>query len=145
MADPYSRRVTKKLKSPVTRDSFVTWDMNHRSFCRQFKEWLPFLPGGTRTTWTSSADDPTRGITVMKLEDGNQVIDEDKTNETRSALEEFLRCLGTYSPEHYMGTIMQEATSYQWVLDRIQESFNLNTKGVQCPVPLRMSRESRLR
>ena len=74
----------------------------------------------------------------MKLEDGDQVIDEDKTNEARSALEEFLRCLGTYSPEHYMGTVMQEATSYQWVLDRIQESFNLNTKGVQflsgCPV-----------
>ena len=29
-----------------------------------------------------------------------------------------------------MHTVVQESTSYSWVLDRIRETFNLNTKGV---------------
>ena len=74
--EPTARRHTIKLAGPVTRDKFITWDMNHRSFSRQFKEWRPFLPGtGTRQTWKSFAEDPTYGITIMKA-DPTQGIDE---------------------------------------------------------------------
>ena len=60
-----------------------------------------------------------------------EVADDIETNKCRNALEEFLVCLGTYSPEHFMYTVIQESTSYEWVLKRIQETFNLNTKGVR--------------
>ena len=121
-----------KLKSPVTRDSFYTWDLNHRSFCRQFQDWIQFLPDGTGETWKSYDEDRTRGITITKRNEENtaDVPDDDKNNKVRSALTEFLTCLGTYCPEHFMHTVVQESTSYSWILDRIRETFNLNTKGV---------------
>ena len=97
--DPTSRRKAYRLKGSVTRDAFLTWDMNHRSFCRQFPEWLAFLPTGTRPTWTSFTEDPTRGIHVTKIGPGPdrlEVADDIETNKCRNALEEFLVCLGTY-------------------------------------------------
>ena len=115
----------------------LTWDMNHRSFCRQFPEWLAFLPIGTRPTWTSYNEDQTRGILITRPgpndEQGapTEVPNEIDTNKTRAALEDFLVCLGTYCPENFMHTVLKESTSYDWVLKRIQETFNLDTKGVR--------------
>ena len=110
--------------------------MNHKSFCRQFAEWTPFLPTGTRPTWLSFNEDPTRGIHVTKQErnaagDVVAVPDEVETNKARNALEEFLVCLGTYSPENFIHTILHESTSYTWVLEKLQDTFNLNTRGVK--------------
>ena len=129
--DPTARRRTIKLAGPVTRDKFITWDMNHRSFSRQFKEWRPFLPGtGTRQTWKSFTEDPTYGITIMKA-DPTQGIDENATNDMRSALQEFLDCLAAFCPEHYYTMVQTESTSYNWVMERIQEDYNLDSRGVR--------------
>ena len=142
MGDPTSRRKAYKLKSPVTRDSFLTWDLNHQSFCRQDPEWKRFLPGQTRATWTPFDEDETRGIHIVKRErvdevwrdcvdqEGNPVPDLEATDRVRSALQEFLVCLGTYAPENFMHTVTQESSSYSWVLDKIKATFNLNTKGL---------------
>ena len=134
MGDPTSRRKAYRLKGTVTRDTFLTWDMNHRSYCRQFPDWLAFLPTGTRPTWKSFTEDPTRGISITKVgpaPDRLVTEDETETNKVRNALEEFLVTLGTYCPENFMFTVVQESTSYEWVLKRIQETYNLNTKGVR--------------
>ena len=79
LGDPTARRKAMKLKSPVTRDSFYTWDLNHRSFCRQFQDWIQFLPDGTKETWKSYEEDRTRGITINKRNEDNtaDIYDED--------------------------------------------------------------------
>ena len=140
MADPTLRRKLNKLKSPVTRDSFLTWDLNHRSFCRQNVDWLQFLPGGTNSTWKRFDEDETQGIQVFKTEmreqGGQQVrvtlneLDNEATNKARAALQEFLSILGTYAPENFIHTVVYESTSYNWVLDKIKTTFSLNTKGL---------------
>ena len=140
MGDPTSRRKAYKLKSPVTRDSFLTWDLNHRSFCRQNTDWLQFLPGGTNAAWKRFDEDETQGINVFKTEiqdqGGQQVrvttadLDADATNKARGSLQEFLVVLGTYAPENFLHTIVQESISYNWVLEKIKTTFSLNTKGL---------------
>ena len=129
MGDPTARRKTYKLKEPVTRDSFNTWDLNHRAFCRQDKDWQQFLPSGTRENW-AAYEDATRGITITKVDNGNNVLDKEQTNKVRSALEDFLVTLGPYALEHFLYTVINEATSYKWVLNRIKTTFRLNTRGV---------------
>ena len=95
--DPTSRRRTQKLKTPVTRDSFLTWNLNHQSYCRQDASLRKFLPGGTMSTWKALDEDKTRGILIMKADDdGNKVTDVDATDNIRSALSEFLSLLGAY-------------------------------------------------
>ena len=138
MGDPTSRRKAYKLKSPVTRDSFLTWDLNHQSFCRQDPAWRKFLPGGTSKEWLPYDEDDTRGIKIWKETDGvrtldgdgNPILDTEATDKQRSALTEFLVCLGTYCPENFMHTVVAECTSYQWVINKIKTTFNLETKGL---------------
>ena len=132
MEDPTSRRKAYRLKGEITRDAVLTWDMNHRSFCRQFPEWRAFLPGGTRASWKSYNEDQSRGIIIMKAgrEENTQETDEVETNKVRTALEDFLTCLGTYCPENFMFTVIKEATSYEWVLRSIHETFQLDNRGV---------------
>ena len=89
MGDPTSHRKAYRLKGAITRDAVLTWDMNHRSFCRQFPEWQPFLPGGPRSSWKSYNEDQSRGIIIMKVgrDENNQETDESETNKVRTALE----------------------------------------------------------
>ena len=131
MGDPTARRKALKLKTPVTRDSFLLWDLNHKSFCRQEPSWLPFLPTGTRSTWKPFDEDETRGISIFKVE--AEVVTntlEEATNKMRNALEEFLVCLATYCPDNFMHTVVSESTSYSWVTDKLKATFKLNTKGL---------------
>ena len=112
--DPTSRRKASKLKSPVTRDSFLTWDLNHQSYCRQDANFRKFLTGGTMSTWKSLDEDETHGVQIMKKlnygtfmldGDGHRILDEDATDTRRSALSEFLACLGAYCPENFIHTL----------------------------------------
>ena len=132
MGDPTSRRRAYKLKDPITRDTFQTWDLNHRSFCRQDPEWRKFLPGQTRKTWVAYDVDDTRGINVYHPAVGANppVLDEDETDKVRASLEDFLVTLGTYAPEHFMWTVVHESTSYEWVMDKIRLTFKLDTRGI---------------
>ena len=98
MGDPTSRRKCFKLKSPVTRDSFLQWSLNHQSFCRQDPTWTEFLPGGTDDKWSSYDEDETRGIYIWEREAdgrsnkmdtfGQPILDKKRTNKIRTALTE---------------------------------------------------------
>ena len=44
--------------------------------------------------------------------------------------EDFLTMLGTYCPDHFSDTVYMESTSYNWVLDCIEEACSLKTKGL---------------
>ena len=68
--------------------------------------------------------------TKKKDNDGNFVLDKTETDNARSALTEFLVCLGTYCPENYMHTVLQESTSFQWVIDSIKTTYRLETRGL---------------
>ena len=63
-------------------------------------------------------------------DENTQETDEIETNKEGTALEDFLTCLGTYCPENFMFTVIKEATSYEWVLRRIHETFQLDNRGV---------------
>ena len=124
-------RIAKKLEKPVTRDSFLTWNLNYQSYCRQNPAFRKFLPGGTLTTWKAYDEDETRGINVMKVNTaGADVLDDEATDATRSALSEFLSSLGGFCPENFTHTVVFESTSYNWVMDRIKITFKLETKGI---------------
>ena len=70
------------------------------------------------------------GRTDQLDRDGNPVMDEDATDKMRSALEGFLVCLGTYCPDNFMHTVVQECTSYNWVMNKLKSTFKLETKGL---------------
>ena len=124
-------RIAKKLEKPVTRDSFLTWNLNYQSYCRQNPAFRKFLPGGTLTTWKAYDEDETRGINVIKVNAaGADVLDDEATDATRSALSEFLSSLGGFYPENFTHTVVFESTSYNWVMDRIKITFKLETKGI---------------
>ena len=128
MAETSNRRKALKLKTPVTRDSFYTWNLNHQAFSAQEPQWRQFLPGGLRSTWLAKCEDDTRGITVYRRQlvtndiirdaQGQPVVDETATNNLRSALQNFLISLGNVCPDNYMHTVEKEATSYDWVWTR---------------------------
>ena len=91
------------------------------------------------STWLPKNEDVTRGIKVYRKDangreqmdmHGQRIVDNDATNTTRLALESFLVCLGTYCPDNFMHTVVQESTSYNWVIDKIKTIFKLETKGL---------------
>ena len=67
----------------------------------------------------------------MKMEGANQVLDEEKTNKTRAALEDFLLSAGSNCPEHYLSMVRLDSTSYTWILDKLEEAYQLDTKGIR--------------
>ena len=91
------------------------------------------------TTWLPKNEDVTWGIQVYKkaancqeLLDmkGHWIINKEATSTTRLALESFLVCLGTYCPDNFMHTVVQESTSYNWVMVKMKMIFKLETKGL---------------
>ena len=59
------------------------------------------------STWKAFDEDDTRGITVMKTNnDGEDVLDDDATDTTRSNLSEFLSTLGGFCPENFTHTVV---------------------------------------
>ena len=110
-----------KLVPPLTRDSVITWDYNMKAFIRQTKAWRKFLPTGDKHTWRPTKDDVTNGLVVNNDVDG--------TEELRNDFANYLTCIATHCPANFFNTVMQESTSYQWIIDRINKTFNLQTKG----------------
>ena len=134
-----TKRRAVKLEPPITRDKFLNWDLNHKSFCRQNPEWKQFLPGGSNSTWKRCDEDETQGIKVFKTEmqevGGRQVevtiaeVDQAATDKTLAALQDFLLTLGACAPEDYMFTVTNESTSYNWVMNR-SGSITISTQRV---------------
>ena len=139
MTETTARRKAVKLKVPVTRDSFYSWTLNHQAYCCQEPSWRQFCPGMAGiSTWLPKNEDQTRGINIYRtnangqylMDQGHRILDQEATNKTRLALESFLVCLATNCPDHFMHTVVQESTSYDWVMNKIKSLFKLETKGL---------------
>ena len=113
----------------LSRDDVSAWDYNHQAYCRQIADWTQWLPNGTRSEWIPSDQDETNGLQPIMKVNNRDEVDEDLTNKNRASLRNFLTCLAVNCPSGFMETVMRESTSYTWVVNKIKETFRLNTRG----------------
>ena len=126
MTESAGRTKPYKLLPPLTRDSVCTWDYNQRAFTRHNKLWRPFLPpAGKHRTWTAGKADAGYGIVVNKEDESR---DDEATEEMLANFEDFLTCLATHCPPNFFTTVMQESTSYLWVINKITETSSLDRR-----------------
>ena len=62
--------------------------------------------------------------------EANRRAAELKAAETYSQLEDFLSTIASKCPEGMFRTIVNEATSMEWILKRIRTAFRLQSKGI---------------
>ena len=80
--------------------------------------------------WKPRSETKTFGITFTKTEEGRgQVEDVDKSVKWRNLLQDFLTTIGTYAPDNFINTILEESTSYEWIIEKISEVFQLSNRG----------------
>ena len=141
----HTRRKPVKLKEPITRDALRVWDLQNRAYFRQ-NNMGKFLPGGTAfavdngdgtfgpNDWTATVINERHGVRNVMRRDNHgvliepQEVDQRATQKEMDLFEDFLTILGTYCPDHFSDTVYMESTSYNWVLDRIKETFSLDQR-----------------
>ena len=129
-----------KVPNPYTLDEkSVTliilrkWFNILETYNQQNDEFLLFYTGGEHDTWSAKSTDPTRGITVAaRAAAGNiaAINDADAAQMTRTRrrdLNALLNNYANYVPENYYELILDEATSIQWIFDKLAESLSLQT------------------
>ena len=116
-AKPYKLKPSDGEK--ITRDDVSTWSYTIQSCARQVKDWIPFLPGNSKATWTAKSEDSGHGWRVTKDEDGTEVTDDVATDLLKSHFQDFLTFIATYCPSSFMNQVMRESTSYNWILDQL--------------------------
>ena len=105
----------------LTRDDLSTWKQILLGHIRQNPSWLQFLPSSaTHKTWTCTDDDDTNALVGA---------DDAATNELRATFQDYLTCIATYAPAGLNDTIIRESTSFNWVIDLIKTTFDLEAKG----------------
>ena len=125
----YARRKPVKLKEPITRDALRVWDLQNHAYFRQNKM-RKFLPSGTFSQWEATGNNQRYGIQdVMRQNRARELVpqevDQVATQAEVDLFKDFLTILGTYCPDHFSDTVYMESTSYNWVLNRIEETFSL--------------------
>ena len=115
----------KATDGPLSRDDVSTWIFTVKSFARQ-NTWSNFLPTGANKYWTCTDDDENNGMTVNKA-DGS--VDVDESNKLRENFQDFLTAVAANCPAGFTETVIRESTSFQWIVEKINKTFNLTTKG----------------
>ena len=95
----------------------TTWIYNQKAFSRQKRTWRRFLPYNRNDTWTASSLNPSYGIPDERNPDDG-TIDNEAIEETKANFEDFLTCLATHLPHNFFHTVMQESTSFNWVVNK---------------------------
>ena len=116
-----------KLKASgdsISRDDLNTWKHVLLGFIRQNETWTQFLAGENNATWTSTDKNETNGLEAAAGE--GQAVNSRKL---RATFKDFLTCVATYSPQGFAETILRESISFQWIIDLLQRTFGLETKG----------------
>ena len=54
---------------------------------------------------------------------------EANSRKLRANFKDFLTSVATYSPQGFAETILRESTSFQWIIDLLQRTFGIETKG----------------
>ena len=99
----------------ITRDDVATWKEVQLSHMRQNDDWKCFLPGGTYSTWRAADEGAAQAFAADA--------------EVSAAFPDFLTCLATFSPAGFSETVKRESTSFNWVINLINDTFGLKTKG----------------
>ena len=105
----------------LTRDDLATWKQVLLGHIRQNPRWLQFLPTSeTHSTWKSTDEDELNGF-------------DEATNAETATLHanflDFIGCVANFAPTGSGGTILREATSFNWVIEDIENTHNLKSKG----------------
>ena len=105
----------------LSRDDLSTWKQILLGHIRQNATWHQFLPSSaTHKEWVCTDEDVTNGL---------EGADETASNKLRADFQDFLTCIATYAPAGMNDTIIRESTSFDWVIDLIKNTFDLETKG----------------
>ena len=104
---------------------------------RQEPNYKNFLPRGDFAQWTAEKQDANRGIVVNYDQTGdaatietNWRAAEQETAKIVNQLEDFLSTIASKCPEGMFRTIINEATSMDWIIKRIRTAFTLQSKGI---------------
>ena len=122
---PGAGRNTKiyKLKptdGPLNRDDVSTWVFTAKSYARQ-NGWSQFLTDGDNPTWVPTDEDPNNGLAVPG--------DATETKKLRDSFKDFLAAIAANFPTGFTDTFVRKSTSFKWIEEKIQKTFNLTTKG----------------
>ena len=132
---PIPNQLTSK---GLTLDGLATFWSLLSNWVRQEPNYQNFLPGGEYEQWTPKKLDKSRGIVVNYQQDPtdaditetNRKAAEQATARISSQLEDFLSTVASKCPEGMFRTIVNEATSMEWILKRIRTAFRLQSKGI---------------
>ena len=131
---PIPNQLTSK---GLTLDGLTTFWSLLSIWVRQEPNYKNFLPGGDFAQWTAKKQDTNRGIVVNYDQTGdaatveaNKREAEQETAKIVSQLEDFLSTVTSKCPEGMFRTVVNEATSMDWIIKRIRTAFRLQSKGI---------------
>ena len=131
---PIPNQLTSK---GLTLDGLATFWSLLSNWVRQEPNYKNFLPGGDFAQWTAKKQDTNRGIVVNYDQTGdaatveaNKREAEQETAKIVSQLEDFLSTVASKCPEGMFRTVVNEATSMDWIIKRIRKAFRLQSKGI---------------
>ena len=120
----------------ITQISLKKWFNVLNTYYKQNNEYLLFYPGGEHEEWTAFAVDRTRGLAVHAVPAGEGVADadvvtaqqaRDRTAHLRRDLDTLLSNYACYVPESYYAMVIEDATSIQWIYNKLAQSLNLES------------------
>ena len=121
----------------LTLDKLQTWNSSMRNCFKHDPDHKQFLKGQEYQTWTALKTDKDRGINVVPVVDAdatrnaaNIATAKEDSGKIREHLEDFLHILASKAPDGMYNTITRQATSMEWVFNRIKTAFRIQSKGV---------------
>ena len=112
-----------------------------KTYNQQNEEFLQFYEDGDHEQWTARSEDPTRGLLVepanavvanvaQNIVAADEITQAEATRRTRILrrdLNTLLNNYANYVPEYYYEMVLDDATSIQWIFEKLAESLNLQT------------------
>ena len=126
------------ISKGLTLDGLATFWSLLSNWLRQDPNYQQFLPGGEHETWIPKKHEKSRGMTAKFEDDINDAnTTEEIRNEAKAKaikisnqLEDFLNTIASKCPDGMFRTIVNEASSMDWILRRIRTAFRLQSKGI---------------
>ena len=126
-AKPYKLKPSDGAR--ISRDDVSTWRYNILSCARQVKDWTQFLLGNSKDKWVAKSEDLTQGWSVTKIENGVELEDDEATDKLKSTFQDFLTFVASNCPSGFMEQIMRESTSFDWIIQQLNSTYGLETRG----------------
>ena len=143
MAENRPNRGTAKVPQPYplpggvsTLISLKKWYNVVNTYNKQNDEYLQFYQDGQHEQWTAFSVDRTRGLVINEVPAGDGVAAgdvitaqqaRDRTAQLRRDLDTLLNNYASYVPESYYTMVIEDATSIQWIYDKLAESLGLES------------------